>query len=98
PPVLSSPANAATGVAIPATLSWVASTGATSYTVQVSTSSTFASFIYNVSGITAISTSVPGLASSTRYYWRVNAANAGGTSGWSVTRSFTTAGNNDGQH
>jgi subtilisin family serine protease len=40
-PTLSSPANGATGVSIPATFTWNASTGATSYRVQVSTSSSF---------------------------------------------------------
>jgi subtilisin family serine protease len=89
-PVLSSPANGSTKVTVPATLSWNASTGAASYTLQVSTSSTFATFAYNVSGITTTSKSVSGLASRTRYYWRVNATNTAGTSAWSVTRNFTT--------
>lgn len=90
-PTLASPMDAATGVAVPATLSWNASSGAASYTVQVSTSSAFTSFVYNVSGITGTSTSVSGLTASTIYYWRVNATNAGGTSSFSATRSFTTA-------
>ncbi len=99
-PVLSSPANAATGVAVPTTLSWAASSGATSYTAQVSTSSAFTTFAYNVSGITTTSTSVSGLAASTVYYWRVSATNAGGTSAFSASRSFTTAtsGDEEGQH
>ena len=90
-PALSSPADAATGVTVPATLSWVASSGATSYRVQVSTSSAFTTLAYDQSNRTGTSTSVAGLAASTVYYWRVNATNAGGTSAWSVTRSFTTA-------
>ncbi len=89
-PVLASPANGATGVAIPAALSWNASTGATSYTVQVSTNSGFTSFVYNQS-VTTTSTSVGGLTASTVYYWRVNASNTGGTSAFSAVRSFTTA-------
>lgn len=92
PPVLSAPANAATGVAIPATLSWAASSGATSYNVQVSTSSTFAGTPFlNRTGVTTTSTSVSGLAANTVYYWRVSATNAGGTSAYSAARSFTTA-------
>jgi hypothetical protein len=90
-PVLVSPANAATGVAVPANLNWNASTGATSYTVQVSTSSAFTSFVYNQS-VPSNTTSVPGLAAATRYYWRVNAANAGATSAFSASRYFNTAG------
>jgi subtilisin family serine protease len=89
-PTLASPADAATGVAVPAALSWNASSGATSYRVQVSTSSSFATFAYDQS-VTGTSTSVSGLAASTVYYWRVNATNAGGTSAFSATRSFTTA-------
>ena len=90
-PTLSSPVDGATGVSTSPTLSWNASSGATSYTVQVSTSSAFTTFAYNVSGITSTSTSVSGLAASTVYYWRVNATNAGGTSAFSATSSFTTA-------
>jgi subtilisin family serine protease len=89
-PVLVSPANAATGVAVPTTLTWNASTGATSYTVQVSTSSTFATFAYNAS-VTTTSTTVSGLAANTRYYWRVNASNTGATSAFSASRYFNTA-------
>jgi aqualysin 1 len=90
-PVLSSPANGATGVTIPATLSWAASTGATSYNVQVSIASDFSSYAYNQSGITATSASVSGLSASTLYYWRVSATNSAGTSGWSTVYSLTTA-------
>jgi subtilisin family serine protease len=90
-PVLSSPANGATSVLIPPTLTWAASTGATSYQLQVSTSSTFGSTVYNTSGLTATSVSVTGLSASTTYYWRVNASNAAGTSDWSSVYSFTTA-------
>jgi len=89
-PTLSSPANGATGVSIPATLSWNASSGASSYRVQVSTASDFSTLTYDQSGITSTSTSVSGLAANTLYYWRVNASNAGGTSAWSATWSFTT--------
>jgi regulation of enolase protein 1 (concanavalin A-like superfamily) len=89
-PTLSSPANGATGVAANPTLSWNASSGATSYGLQVSTSSTFSTTTVNRTGITATSSAVSGLGNNTTYYWRVNATNAGGTSAWSSTRSFTT--------
>ena len=90
-PVLSSPANAATKVAVPTTLSWGASSGATSYRVQVSTSSTFTTLFLDLSGVTTTSTSVAGLGSQTLYYWRVLAPNASGSSAFSAARSFTTA-------
>ncbi|MEK9138620.1 MAG: fibronectin type III domain-containing protein, partial [Bacteroidota bacterium] len=89
-PSLVSPANGATKVSIAPTLTWNASSGAASYQLQVSTSSTFSTFVVNQSGITSTSFAVSGLAYSTTYYWRVNAANAGGNSPWSATWSFTT--------
>ena len=89
-PALISPANSATGVAVNPTLSWNASSGATSYRAQVSTVSDFLSTVYDQSGIITTSAPVIGLSNSTVYYWRVNATNAQGTSGWSTVWSFTT--------
>lgn len=90
-PALSSPSNGATSVSIPPTVAWAASTGATSYRCQVSTSSSFGTTVYDTSGLTATSASVTGLSTSTTYYWRVNATNSAGTSDWSSVYSFTTA-------
>lgn len=93
-PTLSAPANNATAVAIPVTVSWSASTRATSYTVQVSKTTSFttaSNLVYNVSGIASTSTIVStGLITKTKYYWRVNATNSAGTSSWTTTRNFTT--------
>ena len=88
-PALSSPADGATGVAITPTLLWCPSAGAFSYRVQVSTSSTFATTVFDQSGITTTSTGVTGLAGSTVHYWRVAASNPDGTSPWSASWSFT---------
>ena len=54
-PTLLSPTDLATGIAISPTLSWNASSGATSYQVQVSTASNFATTVFDQSGITATS-------------------------------------------
>jgi hypothetical protein len=90
-PTLSSPTNGATNISVTPTLTWNASTGATSYGLQVSTSSSFSTTVVNQTGITNASYPVSGLAGSTTYYWRVNATNAGGTSAWSTpVWSFTT--------
>jgi transposase-like protein len=91
-PTLASPSDGATGVATNPTLSWNSSTGAASYRLQVSTDSSFTSLVYDQSGITDTSQQVSGLANNTLYYWRVNATNAGGTSSYSSTWSFTTTG------
>lgn len=90
-PTLSSPANGATGISTSPTLVWNSSSGATSYRLQVSTSSSFSTLTFDQSGITSTSQVVSGLANSTTYYWRVNASNSAGTSAWSSVWSFTTA-------
>jgi len=91
PPVLNYPSNGAAAIPANTTLRWNASTGAESYTLQVSTSPTFSTFILNQSGITSTSYSLNGLSANTTYYWRVSATNASGTSEWSSVGSFTTA-------
>lgn len=63
--------------------------GAT-YRVQVSTSSGFAKFVVNQSGISDTSLALRGLTAGQRYYWRVRAANTAGTGPFSATWSFTT--------
>ena len=89
-PTLIAPADGSTGVSTSPTFSWNASSGATSYELQVSASPTFATLVSDQPGLSGTTAGVSGLAGSTIYYWRVNATNAGGTSGWSATFSFTT--------
>jgi len=85
PPTLLSPANGATGVSLSPTLTWNASSGATSYDVYFGTSST-PPLVTNVS----TTSYVPGtLIPNTIYHWQVVARNAGGT-GASPVWSFTT--------
>ncbi|MBM2845272.1 MAG: pyrrolo-quinoline quinone [Bacteroidetes bacterium] len=90
PPVLATPANGATGVVTNPTLTWNASTGATSYHLQVSTDPGFATTVVDQSNITTTSSAVGGLAGNTLFYWRVSASNSGGTSAYSTGFSFTT--------
>jgi hypothetical protein len=73
-----------------ATLIWTAPTGATSFSVQVSMNSSFSSIIINQTGILTASDPITGLSDSTFYYWRVNAANTNGSSGWSSPTTFST--------
>ena len=89
-PVLSSPANTATGVATNPTLQWNAESGVTSYRVQVSTDQTFASWWGDSGPISQTSYSFSNLWYSTTYYWRVYASNASTTSPPSAVWSFTT--------
>jgi uncharacterized protein (TIGR02145 family) len=89
-PILSSPSNGATNVLLPPSLVWNASTGAASYTLQVSENSSFTTFAYNQSGLAGTSQQIAGLSYSTTYYWRVSATNSYGTSEYSTTWNFTT--------
>lgn len=89
-PSLSSPSNGATGIALSTTLAWNASTGANSYTLQVSKNSAFTEIVIHTD-LTATTYSISGLNSNTVYNWRVSAKNAAGSSSWSNIWSFTTA-------
>jgi hypothetical protein len=91
PPTLVAPSNGATDVSCTPTLDWNDSAGATSYTVQVSTSSSFGSTLVNET-VSVSTYTVPNgtLSGQTMYYWRVNASNSAGTSGWSSVWNFTT--------
>jgi hypothetical protein len=89
-PTLSSPSNGATGVSTSPTLSWNASIGATSCTLQVSEKSNFSSFVFNENVGNVTSKQVSGLSEGTTYYWRVIATNSGGSSDWSDTWIFIT--------
>jgi hypothetical protein len=89
-PVLATPANNATGVSITPTLTWGTISGASTYRVQVSTISTFATTIANDSTLTVGTKSLTGLVNNTTYYWRVNCKNTGGISAWTSMWSFKT--------
>lgn len=89
-PVLSLPNNNATGVPSAAPLSWLASTGATSYNVQVSVNPNFDVMLVDAStGSTSYTTAA--LSGGPVYYWRVKAVGIGGESDWSEVRKFTRA-------
>ena len=75
------------------TAHWSSVTGATSYLLDVSASSTFSTFVtgyQNLSVGNVISRSVSGLSAGRTYYYRVRAHNTAGTSGNSNVISVTT--------
>jgi hypothetical protein len=88
-PTLVSPANLATAVALMPSLSWSPVTGATSFSLQVSTTATFSTIVVNETGLATVSTPISGLSNGTVYYWRVRSSN-GQFSDWSTVSSFTT--------
>ncbi len=89
-PILSAPVNGASSVSASPKLSWLASTGADTYRLQVSTDSTFTGTQFDDSSLTSISHTIAGLTSGNIYYWRVNAKNSSGTSAYSTRWSFKT--------
>jgi hypothetical protein len=90
-PKLLSPTDSAVAVEISPTLTWGASGGATSYTIQLSQSAAFDSAVVNDSTVALTTFTVSGyLANNTVYYWRVKAKNGAGSSAWSIAGSFTT--------
>lgn len=95
-PVLAVPANGTIAVALTPTLRWNNATSGipSSYQVQVSGASDFASLIFDQSNIQDTTVQVAGLSNSTVYYWRVRAINNIGNSDWSTIWSFTTLSSN----
>lgn len=84
------------------TANWTASVGATGYKLDVSTSSTFASFLTGYNNLDVgsnTSSTITGLNASTPYYYQVRAYNATGTSPASstITASTIAAGGGSGQ-
>ena len=88
-PALSAPSNGTSPVTVPVALSWTTSLYAATYTVQVSSSNSFATTVYQNSG-SGLTASVSGLAGSTTYYWHASGVNASAIGPWSSVWSFVT--------
>jgi len=92
-PTLVSPPNNSSGHGLTPLLDWDSLSTATSYSLQLSTDSTFGTTLINVQSVTAaqyqISSGV--LANNVKYFWRVKASNIGGESPYSTVWSFRTA-------
>jgi hypothetical protein len=90
---LLSPAAGSTGVSRPVTVKWSPVSTAAGYRLQLSTDSLFAATAVDTTGLTDTTFTVGSLSNLTKYYWRVNATNAAGTSVWSTVWNFKTLGN-----
>jgi hypothetical protein len=89
-PTLVSPLNGSGNITAYPTMNWNASTGTSSYRLQVSGSTTFNPLVFEDSTISAKNQEIGPLIDNTVYYWRVLAKNSNGSSTWSPVWSFTT--------
>ncbi len=86
-PTLAGPEDNTTSFVDTVTFSW-SSDSANSYRLTVSTDSQFGTTFLDSTNITDTSFTVAGFSSNTSYYWKVDAYNSNGESGYSATRSF----------
>ena len=90
-PVLTSPANNAQLVQLNPLMKWDSISTASTYRIQISSDSTFTTT--NTDTVTSLArykVRNNGLTINVKYFWRVNAANVGGTSAYSTIFNFRT--------
>ncbi|MDE3057011.1 MAG: T9SS type A sorting domain-containing protein [Bacteroidota bacterium] len=90
-PGLVSPPDGAAGQSITPTLWWSATSGASSYELQVATDRNFSVVVYDNSSISSTSQTIGPLTHGTAYYWHVRSFSLLFASDWSATWKFTTA-------
>jgi photosystem II stability/assembly factor-like uncharacterized protein len=92
-PILLSPPNGLSGLSLTPLLDWNDAPYALKFRVQLATDSLFGGIVYDTSNVYISQLTVPvgKLSFNTKYFWRVNAQNATGTSSWSGAWWFTTA-------
>ena len=89
-PVLTSPTDAATDIAVNTTLTWDALANATAYIVVIDDSGDFASPLDSMVATSPFNPTGD-LAINSTYYWKVRGNNYAGNSDWTYA-SFTTEG------
>lgn len=92
PPTLTTPSNNAVDVVLTPTLVWAPLPGASTYRLQVSLDTLFATSLIDTTGLPTNSYTIPtALAQGMQYYWRVSAINTCGTGPVSTASGFRTA-------
>ena len=92
-PTLVSPKNSSENITLSPSMGWNASTSASFYRLQVSTSTAFNQIVFEDSTITSTNKEIGPLMNNTVYHWRVLAKNSNGSSMWSPVWNFTTGTN-----
>jgi hypothetical protein len=87
---LTSPADNATDVGLNPTFTWQAATGATSYLLEVSEQSDFATLVYSVTTPATTHKIASSIPDGRTLYWRVTATNPCGDGASSAVYSFST--------
>ncbi len=85
---LQSPTDGSSAQVVTLSLVWYQSFGATSYRLQVSTDSLFATTIIDSGSMAGTSVQVGPLVNQREYFWRVKASNPAGASDWSSVWRF----------
>jgi PKD repeat protein len=80
PFALVSPADGSSNLSLQPVLTWTLSSGDAIFSVEVATTTNFASPVFSQGGLTSTNTTVTsGLANGVTYFWRVTATNASGS-------------------
>lgn len=87
---LNKPSDGAEGVTTNPTFNWQSAENAKAYHIQLSKQSDFSTEKTYISYSNSISFNKSPLSFDTKYYWRVRASNAAGTSSWSDVWNFKT--------
>ena len=87
---LLNPTNGESGVSIFLSLNWTATSGATSYDIQVATDIGFTDIFLDGTDLMNTSLEITNLSPQTTYFWRVRGINTCGPGEWSTPFSFET--------
>lgn len=91
---LTSPLNAATGLATTPTFTWTAATNAATYEIQVATNADFSNIVSTSTTLTSPTyTPASALSGGTTYFWRVRPINGCGNGSFTAAFVFATGGN-----
>jgi len=91
PPLPVFPQDRGQAVSFPVALGWLSPGGTSTLHLQVAVDTGFSSLVFDEDTLTQLTDTVQGLATGTKYFWRISATGNGGTSSYTAARSFITA-------